>query len=109
VVFASCIVGALTVRAGAEPTGLVISCLLGGASSVVAGVIEVHAGVADRLCAALTARLLHGQHPADALRDAQLAFIESRDTASAHRWAGYICISRLPAPAPNDHSPNFHL
>jgi len=97
-IFASCIVGSLQMSAGAEPTGLVTSCLLGGASSVVAGVVEVHAGVADRICVALAARLIHGWHPADALRQAQLSFIESRDTASVHRWGGYICVSRLAPP-----------
>lgn len=98
VIFASCIVGSLQMSAGAEPTGLVTSCLLGGASSVVAGVLEVRSGVAELICVPLAARLINGWHPADALRQAQLSFIESRDSASVHRWAGYICVSRLPPP-----------
>jgi hypothetical protein len=98
-IFASCIVGSLQMSAGVEPTGLVTSCLLGGASSVVAGVVEVHLGVADsRICVPLAALLASGWHPADALRRAQLSFIESRDTASVHRWGGYICVTRLPPP-----------
>lgn len=99
-IFASCIVGTMQVSAGTEPTGLVTSCLLGGADSVVAGVVEVNAHVADRVCVSVAARIIGGQHPADALRLAQLAFIESRDTASVDRWAGYICVSRIPPPRP---------
>lgn len=98
VVFASCIVGSLEIEAGTEPAGLAISCLLRGASSIVAGVLEVHMWVADQLCVTAVTRLMNGQHPAEALRAAQLAFLSGRDAASPHRWAGYICISRLPQP-----------
>jgi CHAT domain-containing protein len=94
IVFASCIVGELTIQAGMEATGLVTSCLLGGASSVVAGVIEVEARTADALCTSAVARLMNDRHPAVALREAQLAFLGRRRLASPHRWAGYVCISR---------------
>lgn len=95
-IFASCIVGTMRITMGSEPTGLVTSCLLGGAASVIAGVVEVNAYVADRFCVSVAARITRGQHPADALRHTQLAFIESRDSASINRWAGYICVSKIP-------------
>ena len=98
-IFASCIVGTIRITMGSEPTGLVTSCLLGGAASVIAGVVEVDAYVADSLCVSVAARISRGQHPADALRLAQLAFIESRNSASVNRWAGYICVSKVP-PSP---------
>jgi hypothetical protein len=63
---------------------------------VIAGVVEVDAYVADSFCVSVAARISRGQHPADALRHAQLAFIESRDSASVDRWAGYICVSKIP-------------
>jgi CHAT domain-containing protein len=94
-VFASCIVGSLRIEAGIEPSGLAVSCLLRGTASIVAGVIEVHMWAADRLCVSTVARLMNGQPPAEALRAAQLAFLSGRETASPHRWAGYICISRM--------------
>ena len=93
-IFASCLVGNVLIKAGAEPTGLITSCLLGGTSSVIAGVVEVHSGAAELVCVPVATHLANGIHPADALRLAQLAYIEDRDTASVHRWAGYICISR---------------
>lgn len=95
-IFASCIVGTMRITAGSEPTGLVTSCLLGGAASVIAGVVEVDANVADRFCVSVASRISRGQHPADALRDTQLAFYEGRDTAPVDRWAGYICVSTIP-------------
>jgi tetratricopeptide (TPR) repeat protein len=95
-IFASCLVGTMRITIGSEPTGLVTSCLLGGAASVIAGVVEVNEYVADTLCVSVAARISRGQHPADALRHAQLAFIASRDSASIERWAGYICVSKMP-------------
>ena len=95
-IFASCIVGTMRITAGSEPTGLLTSCLLGGAASVIAGVVEVDANVADRFCVSVANRISRGQHPADALRDTQLAFYKGRDTAPVDRWAGYICVSTIP-------------
>jgi hypothetical protein len=97
-IFASCIVGTMRIIAGSEPTGLATSCLLGGAASVIAGVVEVDAYVADRFCVSVANRLAQGQHPADALRDTQLAFYQDRDAAPVDRWAGYICVSTIPPP-----------
>lgn len=97
-VFASCIVGTVRIMLGSEPTGLVTSCLLGGAEAVVAGVVEVDANVANTLCVQVVRRILCGEHPADALRHAQLAFLDGRPLAPANRWAGFICISKVPVP-----------
>jgi hypothetical protein len=97
-VFASCIVGTVRITLGSEPTGLITSCLLGGADSVVAGVVEVDANVANPLCVQVVRRILGGEHPADAVRRAQLAFLDDRPLAPANRWAGFICVSKIPAP-----------
>ena len=97
-VFASCIVGTVRITLGSEPTGLVTSCLLGGAESVVAGVVEVDANVTNPLCVQIVHRILRGEHPVDALRHAQLAFLDDRPLAPANRWAGFVCVSKVPAP-----------
>ena len=90
--------GTVRITLGSEPTGLVTSCLLGGAQSVVAGVVEVDANVANPLCVQVVRRILRGEHPADALRHAQLAFLDNRPLAPANRWAGFICVSKVPVP-----------
>jgi hypothetical protein len=95
ILFASCIVGELDIRAGLEATGLATSSLLGGAHTVIAGVIEVEARMADRIGVSTAARLIDCRHPAVALREAQLSVLAKRRLASPHRWAGYVCISRL--------------
>lgn len=100
VVFASCLVGRVSLAHGAEPLGLPISCLLGGAHTVVGGVIEVHDGATDRLAAGLADRLLNGIHPAIALRQAQLAELSRRHTPPRPiTWAGLTCLSRACPPA----------
>jgi tetratricopeptide (TPR) repeat protein len=95
VIFASCIVGRLDLRPGHEPTGLATSCLFGGASTVIAGVVETFLWTADRVCVNVADRLLAEKHPAAALREAQLEYLQGRGmTAPLERWACYVCISR---------------
>ncbi|WP_406356316.1 CHAT domain-containing protein [Streptomyces sp. NBC_00658] len=108
VVFASCIVGRLNLQTGHEPEGLATSCLLGGASTVIAGVVKVEGRVSDRIGVAAAARLAAGRHPAHALREAQLAFLKDRRTASLHRWALFVCITRLAPSEPNMHRSHLY-
>jgi hypothetical protein len=93
VVFSSCVVGRLGTEVGHEPKGLATSCLLGGASTIVAGVAEVAALSADKIGAAVAVALMDRRQPAAALRAAQLALITGWRTASLHRWAYFVCIS----------------
>jgi hypothetical protein len=95
IVFASCFVGNVRVQAGEDPLGLPISCLLGGAHAVIGGIIGVNSVAAGTLCPDVARGVLAGQHPAVALREAQLAYLRSRRTMpSPARWAGFVCISR---------------
>ncbi|MGW0828398.1 CHAT domain-containing protein [Streptomyces sp. NPDC002845] len=96
VVFASCLVGRVTHRQGQEPLGLPISCLLGGADSVIGGVIEVFGSKSGEQATRVAERLRSGEHPARALRAEQLASLSSRSTPMRpFVWAGFICLSRL--------------
>jgi hypothetical protein len=95
-VFASCLVGRIDHTLGAEPLGLPISCVLGGADTVVGGVVEV-GYTAGALAARVALRLSRGAHPAAALRAEQLRQLERGARAPLTAWAGLICISRLPA------------
>jgi tetratricopeptide (TPR) repeat protein len=91
VVLASCFVGAVEHRTGAEPLGFPIGCLLGGASSVIGGVIEVGGTAADRIARITIEALDAGERPAGALRRAQLA-LKARPV---NDWAAFCCISRV--------------
>jgi hypothetical protein len=98
VVFAACLVGRVTPRAGQEPLGLAISCMLGGSSAVAASVVELTAVAAPRVCAELAVVLSRGEPPAAALRAVQLAYLERDPLASLADCLGLVCIStRAPA------------
>lgn len=94
VVFASCLVGRIDFTLGEEPLGLPVSCVLGGADTVIGGVVEV--GYAAGVQAARTAvRLRRGEHPAAALRAEQLRLLDRYADAPPTVWAGLVCITRL--------------
>jgi len=98
VVFAACLVGRVNPRAGQEPLGLAISCMLGGSSTVVASVVELMradgAGVAVEVAEALAA----GTAPAAALRDAQLRYLDHHPLASLADCLGLVSISTREMP-----------
>lgn len=96
VLFASCLVGRVRMDIGRDPLGLPVSCLLGGARTVIGGVIEVNSSVSGKLCPNVVGRMLAGEHPAAALRAAQLDYLRSRSAVPgpAH-WAGFVCLSRM--------------
>lgn len=97
VVFSSCLVGRVTTRPGREPLGLVVSCLISGAHTVLGGVLEAHSGRLAEMGPYVAAGLLAGQHPARALRDAQCRELARNSRPPAvHRWAGLSCISVVP-------------
>jgi hypothetical protein len=106
-IFASCLVGGLVYQLGEEPLGLPVSCLIGGAHSVIGGVIHINDATGGRIAASVAARLESLVHPADALCGAQLGFLGSPPRpAAAERWAGYVCLSRsVPARC---HSPTHN-
>jgi hypothetical protein len=96
--FGSCVVGGLEQRAGVEPLGLAVSCLLRGAESVFAGVLSIDPGATDAIGGRTLAALAADVHPAEALRGAQLILrrtLEAEDGLEAwiNRWAGLVCIS----------------
>ena len=97
VVFASCLVGHVSIRPGWEPLGLPISCLLGGARTVIGGVIEAANHRTGELAVGLVRRLLAGEHPARALRAEQLTLLNARTQAPRpYVWAALVCISLEP-------------
>ena len=93
VMFASCLVGRVDLMLGDEPLGLPVSCMLGGAETVIGGVIEVGYTV-GRQAAALAARLSAGADPVPALRAAQIAQLDRGERAPLTSWASLACISR---------------
>jgi len=93
VVFATCLVGRVEQVAGQEPLGLAVSCMLGGAETVLASVLEITDDAAAAVCASLAARLAAARNPAEALREAQLAYLEQHALASAASCLGLVCIS----------------
>jgi hypothetical protein len=101
VIFASCLVARVPVELGLDPLGLPISCLLGGAQTVVGGIIPVQSVSGGRQCAEITRQVMNGVHPAVALRHAQLAELHRwrRITPSPARWAGFACIGRVTVPS----------
>lgn len=100
VVFAACFVGHVPGDRGEEPLGLPISCVLGGASAVIGGIVGVGDVAAGRLAPETVRRIVEGKHPAAALREAQLGYVRSkRRTPPPAYWAGFVCISRTVASA----------
>ena len=93
VVFASCLVGRIQQRLGDEPLGLPISCLIGGAETVIGGVIEIRY-TAGRQAARIAVRLADGEHPAVVLRQEQLSQFHLGEGAPLTAWAGLVCITR---------------
>jgi hypothetical protein len=101
VIFAACVVGRIDPRAGGEPLGLPISCMLGGSTSVLAAVVRITGTRADQtpastteLFAAAGKHLSDGVGPAQALRAAQLAYLDSNgDMATVGDGLGAVCIS----------------
>lgn len=94
-VFASCIVGQIQFELGQEPLGLPISCLIGGAGSVIGGVIEVNDAVSGKLASEVARRQDAGMHGSEALRAAQLEYLgDPARPAPAVRWAGFACLAR---------------
>lgn len=100
-IFAACLVGRIESTAGEEPLGLPIACLLGGAQTVIGGVLKVNNVTSDDLLTGVLLGLLAGQHPAAALRAAQIRYLAASPLGRARpdRWAGFVCLSRTP-PAP---------
>jgi len=103
VVFAACVVGRIDPRAGGEPLGLPISCMLGGTNTVVAAVAKITGGRPDepapvtvRLFSQVGAALGDGHPPARTLREAQLRYLRSSRLPSVADGLGAVCISTRP-------------
>lgn len=94
-IFASCFVGRYAQRAGREPLGIAVACLLGGARSIVGGVVAVSTAASPEVCTAVVAAVCAGGHAAVALRDAQRSYLAQHDLASVHDCLGFVCISTL--------------
>lgn len=91
-VFGSCLVGRVEQAAGHEPFGLAISCMLRGADTVAASVVELTDEGATA-CGELAAGLAGGGAPAQVLREAQLRQLRRRRLISLADGLGLICIS----------------
>ncbi|MDA0182902.1 CHAT domain-containing protein [Solirubrobacter phytolaccae] len=103
VVFAACVIGRIDPRLGGEPLGLPISCMLRGATTVIAAVVRITGASDDdpapttvRLYARVGTDLARAQPPAAALRAAQLAYLRSTELPSVADGLGAVCISLLP-------------
>ena len=94
-VLASCLVGQVSQTAGSEPLGLAVSCILGGADTVIASVIEITDAGASELCPAIAFALGDGRDPAVSLREAQLAYLSRHALACVADCLGLVCISTL--------------
>jgi tetratricopeptide (TPR) repeat protein len=93
-VFASCFVAKVEQQTGREPLGLVIACMLGGCRTVIGGVIKVERLATGDIAANTSIALAGAIEPAEALRNAQRAFLDHEGTvAFTNEWAGLICIS----------------
>lgn len=101
-IFSSCLVGRVEQVAGAEPLGLPISCMLKGADTVIASVVEITDGGAKGICGPLAARLAAGADPATSLRAVQLAHLGRRLSTVADGF-GLVAIStEAPRLSPGD-------
>lgn len=94
--FASCIVGGVRPEAGREPLGLPTSCLLGGAHSVIGGVIPVEDATTAAIGPDALRHLLAGIPPAEALALAQRELLGRMPDAETWTWAGLTCTSVAP-------------
>ena len=100
VIFAACVVGRIDPRAGEEPLGLPISCMLGGSSTIIAAVVNITGGRSDerepataKLFADVATALAGGQSPALSLRAAQLRYLKSSPFPTVADGLGAICMS----------------
>ena len=111
-VFASCLVGRVDRIVGREPLGLAISCMLGGSHTVVASVLEVTSADAlngrrrptgaPAICPRVSAAIAAGEHPADALRAAQLEYLDGSRLVTVADCLGLMCLSTLRPPLPSE-------
>ena len=100
-IFASCVVGRVEHRAGREPFGLAMSCMLGGAETFVSSLVEIPHLSAAEVCSGLAGKLATGREYApDALRELQLRFLEApgAQMTTIRHCLGLICISSVPPP-----------
>ena len=112
VILASCSVGAATAGAGLEPSGLPLSCLLGGAATVIGGVAPIYdRETADVLCRIID-ELPSGASALSLLQRAQAAVWQERrgSEVTAVQVAGLTAWTTAPAtvpaagrPAPSSH------
>ena len=94
VVLASCWVSRIELKAGYEPFGLPVSCMLQGARVVIGGVAPVSDETAGRIMRRVIEGLASGVSAAEALRRAQAEHITSFPDAVAGEWAAYHVMAR---------------
>jgi CHAT domain len=101
-ILSSCLVGRVEQVAGAEPLGLPISCMVKGADTVIASVVEISDAGARRICGPLAARLAAGADPAASLRAVQLVHL-GRKLSTVADGFGLVAIStEAPRPRAGD-------
>ena len=103
VVLASCFAGGIKGQAGREPLGFPIACLLGGATSVIGGVIAIGGLATASIATGAASRIGLGVEPAEALRQAQLAYLDEHpdgEQASASDVFGMVCVGRQALTSP---------
>lgn len=90
VVLSACDTGVGEVRHGAGVHGLQRALTLAGAESVVMSLWKVDDGATAELMVGLYEGLLAGKGRGDALRDARLAMLRSRDRSHPRFWAAFV-------------------
>jgi tetratricopeptide (TPR) repeat protein len=100
VIMGACWSGAVPVQAAREPLGLPTAALLGGASCVIAGLVDVGSSSAGRILSRFYQEIAAGAAYAAALRIAQLSYLRRHPRALPAQWAGLIAVGNGTAALP---------
>lgn len=87
-----CWSGSAESRYGQDPLSLAVGGLLGGASTVIAGIGRIDGMASAHIAAALLGRVRDGAPAASALRAAQLGIRDAHPELGPFGWAGLCCV-----------------
>lgn len=96
---AAALVGLLTdakdrLQSGAEPVGLPAMAMVAGAVHVIGGTVEIDDEASDSILAEVYRLLRRGTPAPQALREAQLAYLDANPAAPLRCWAGLATTGR---------------
>jgi hypothetical protein len=93
--FGACWVARMDMERGIEPLALPTVCLTHGARMVIGGIFEIASVATATILAATYQKLGRGDEPAEALRSAQVEFLDAHGEAGPiSEWAGLVAIGR---------------